>query len=85
MDASLTHVLDYGVDDMIGGDREHLWHHIKPHNCFQSQEQMIIVSGKGLTVTDIRGRDYTDATSGGSGASMWVTAGRVLPTPSPLK
>jgi taurine-pyruvate aminotransferase len=65
MDASLTHVLDYGVDEMVGGDREHLWHHIKPHACFQSQEQMIIVSGKGLTVTDIRGREYTDATSGG--------------------
>ena len=65
MNDSLSPVLDYGVDEMIGGDRDHLWHHIKPHSCFQTQEQMIIVAGKGLTVTDIRGREYLDATSGG--------------------
>lgn len=65
MDGSLSHVLDYGVDEMVVGDRDHLWHHIKPHKCFQNQEQMIIVAGKGLTVTDIRGREYLDATSGG--------------------
>lgn len=65
MDASLSHVLNYGVEEMVGGDRDHLWHHIKPHACFKSQEQMIIVAGKGLIVTDIRGRDYLDATSGG--------------------
>ena len=57
--------LDYTVDAMVDGDRDHLWHHIKPHQCFQSQEQMIIVGGKGLTVKDIRGREYLDATSGG--------------------
>ncbi|WP_281492092.1 aspartate aminotransferase family protein [Desulfosarcina cetonica] len=65
MDVPLSHVLDYAVDEMVGGDRDYLWHHIKPHGCFQTQEQMIIVSGKGLTVTDIRGREYLDATSGG--------------------
>ena len=65
MDGSISHILDYGEDEMVNGDRDHLWHHIKPHTCFQSQEQMIIVAGKGLTVTDIRGREYTDATSGG--------------------
>lgn len=58
-------VLDYNLDAMIDGDRDHLWHHIKPHRCFQAQEQMIIVRGQGLTVTDIRGREYLDATSGG--------------------
>jgi taurine-pyruvate aminotransferase len=65
MDESLSHVLDFGVDEMVVGDRDSLWHHIKPHQCFQNQEQMIIVAGKGLTVTDIRGREYLDATSGG--------------------
>ncbi|WP_319525852.1 aminotransferase class III-fold pyridoxal phosphate-dependent enzyme [uncultured Desulfosarcina sp.] len=58
-------ILNYNVDVMIDGDRDHLWHHIKPHRCFQAQEQMIIVKGRGLTVTDIRGREYLDATSGG--------------------
>jgi taurine-pyruvate aminotransferase len=61
----VSHVLDYAVDEMVGGDKDHLWHHIKPHQCFKTQEQMIIVAGKGLTVTDIRGREYLDATSGG--------------------
>ncbi|MGA6927218.1 MAG: aminotransferase class III-fold pyridoxal phosphate-dependent enzyme [Desulfosarcina sp.] len=65
MDPSSTHVPDYRLEEMIGGDRNHLWHHIKPHACFQAQEQMIVVAAKGLTVTDIHGRDYLDATSGG--------------------
>ncbi|BBO88793.1 aspartate aminotransferase family protein [Desulfosarcina ovata] len=65
MDVSMLHGADYTVEEMVGGDRDYLWHHIKPHQCFQTQEQMIIVAGKGLTVTDIHGRDYLDATSGG--------------------
>lgn len=65
MDASLSYIFDYSVDEITGGDKNYLWHHLKSHKCFQSQEQMIIVAGKGLTVTDIRGREYLDATSGG--------------------
>ena len=55
----------YNVDEMVRGDREFLWHHIKPHKVFQSAEQMIIVTGQGMRVKDIRGREYLDATSGG--------------------
>ncbi len=65
MDKVQSQALDYGVEEMLVGDKDHLWHHIKPHSCFQTQEQMIIVSGNGLMVTDIRGREYLDATSGG--------------------
>lgn len=65
MDVALPPIPDYSVDEMIEGDRDHLWHHIKPHRCFKTQEQMIIVGGKGLMVTDIRGNEYLDATSGG--------------------
>ncbi len=60
-----TDWLEYDVDEMISGDREALWHHLKPHKCFESQEQMIIVEGNGIVVKDIRGREYLDATSGG--------------------
>lgn len=60
-----TNWLGYDVDDMVDGDRNCLWHHLKPHKVFQVQEQMIIVEGKGLVVTDIRGKQYLDATSGG--------------------
>lgn len=55
----------YDTEEMVRGDRDYLWHHIKPHKVFQAGEQMIIVKGKGLRVTDIRGREYLDATSGG--------------------
>ncbi len=56
--------MEYDVEEMVAGDKD-IWHHLKPHKCFESQEQMIIVEGKGLVVTDIRGREYLDATSGG--------------------
>ena len=57
--------LEYDVEEMVAGDKDALWHHLKPHKCFETQEQMIIVEGKGLMVKDIRGREYLDATSGG--------------------
>lgn len=57
--------LKYDADEMVAGDKDALWHHLKPHKVFESQEQMIVVEGKGLVVTDIRGREYLDATSGG--------------------
>jgi taurine-pyruvate aminotransferase len=60
-----TNWLDYDVEEMVAADKDALWHHLKPHKVFESQEQMIIVEGKGLMVTDIRGREYLDATSGG--------------------
>lgn len=62
---SKTNWLAYNVDEMVRGDRDYLWHHIKPHKVFQTAEQMIIVEGKGLRVKDIRGREYLDATAGG--------------------
>ncbi len=57
--------LEYDADEIVAGDKNSLWHHLKPHKCFETQEQMVIVEGKGLRVTDIRGREYLDATSGG--------------------
>jgi taurine-pyruvate aminotransferase len=60
-----TNWLNYDIEEIVRGDRDYLWHHIKPHKVFQTAEQMIIVEGKGLRVKDIRGREYLDATSGG--------------------
>jgi taurine-pyruvate aminotransferase len=57
--------IHYDVEEMVQGDRKYVWHHIKPHQLFQKSEQMIIVEGNGLTVKDIRGREYLDAVSGG--------------------
>ena len=60
-----TNWLNYDTEEIVRGDRDYVWHHIKPHKIFQTAEQMIIVEGKGLRVKDIRGREYLDATSGG--------------------
>ncbi len=57
--------LAYDADDIVAGDKDALWHHLKPHKLFDKTEQMIIVEGKGLMVKDIRGKEYLDATSGG--------------------
>lgn len=55
----------FDPDTVAADDRDCLWHHIKPHRCFQSAEQPVIASGDGLVVRDIRGREYLDAASGG--------------------
>jgi taurine-pyruvate aminotransferase len=60
-----TNWLEYDADEMVAADKDCVWHHLKPHKCFETQEQMIIVEGNGLNVTDIRGKEYLDATSGG--------------------
>ncbi len=57
--------ITYDVEEIVEGDKDFLWHHIKPHKVFETAEQMIIVEGKGLVVKDIRGREYLDASSGG--------------------
>jgi taurine-pyruvate aminotransferase len=46
----------------IAADVKHVWHHLMPH---KGKAPMIVVEGKGLRLTDIHGREYLDATSGG--------------------
>ncbi|TKB07791.1 aspartate aminotransferase family protein [Desulforhopalus sp. IMCC35007] len=60
-----TKWLEYDADEMVKGDKDFLWHHLKPHKVFESSEQMVVVKGEGITLTDIRGRQFTDMTSGG--------------------
>ncbi len=60
-----TNWMEYDTEEMVKADKDCLWHHLKPHKIFETQEQMVIVEGKGLVVTDIRGKEYLDATSGG--------------------
>lgn len=55
----------YDPEEMVKGDKEYLWHHLKQHQVFKTAEQLIPVKGEGLIVTDIRGREFLDATSGG--------------------
>lgn len=57
--------LEYDTEEIVKDDKECLWHHLKPHKVFETQEQLILVDGEGLNVTDIRGNTYLDVTSGG--------------------
>ena len=60
-----TNWLAYDADEIVKGDKNYLWHHLKPHKVFEAQEQMVIVEGEGIMVRDIRGREFIDVTSGG--------------------
>lgn len=57
--------LTYDADEIVKGDKNYLWHHLKPHKVFETQEQLVIVEGEGIVVRDIRGREFMDVTSGG--------------------
>ncbi len=50
---------------LVKDDVEHVWHHLAQHSTFAAKEPLIMVEGQGLTLRDIRGREYLDATSGG--------------------
>ncbi len=56
---------DHDVESIVRADRQFLWHHIKPHQVFEAQEQMVVAEAEGLVIRDIRGRKYLDAASGG--------------------
>ncbi len=53
------------INEIVGSDRNHLWHHLIQHKPWQSSDPMVIVEGKGLRVWDANGREYLDAVSGG--------------------
>ncbi|MDH3221591.1 MAG: aminotransferase class III-fold pyridoxal phosphate-dependent enzyme [Gammaproteobacteria bacterium] len=53
------------INEIVGSDRNHLWHHLVQHKPWQSTDPMVIVEGKGMRVKDHNGREYLDAVSGG--------------------
>ena len=52
-------------NEIIDSDRSHVWHHLSQHKPLETTDPMVIVEGKGLRVTDIKGKEYLDAVSGG--------------------
>lgn len=50
---------------LIASDKNHVWHHLTQHKAFESNNPLMIVKGEGMTLTDIEGKKYLDATSGG--------------------
>jgi len=50
------------MTDFANADVQNVWHHLMLH---QGKAPMIFVEGQGLRLTDIEGKEYLDATSGG--------------------
>ncbi len=55
----------FNAAELIAEDKKYVWHHLTQHKIFESQDPVIFVSGKGMRVTDIKGKEYLDAVSGG--------------------
>jgi taurine-pyruvate aminotransferase len=49
----------------VESDQAHVWHHLAQHQAYRAKGAMIVVSGEGLRIRDLNGREYLDATSGG--------------------
>jgi len=50
---------------IIQNDKQHVWHHLTQHKAFESSDPLVVSKGKGMYVTDTKGDEYLDATSGG--------------------
>ena len=53
------------LSEIVSSDKSHVWHHLSQHKPLQTSDPLVIVEGKGMRVTDINGREYLDAVSGG--------------------
>jgi taurine-pyruvate aminotransferase len=51
--------------EIIDLDRSRVWHHLTQHKPFEKADPLVIVEGKGMRVTDLKGKQYLDAVSGG--------------------
>lgn len=55
----------YKAEEIIADDKKYVWHHLTNHKVFENSDPVIFVRGRGMYVTDIHGREYLDAVSGG--------------------
>ena len=45
-------------------DQQHVWHHLTQHKPLEKNMPLMMVSGKGMRLTDANGKEYLDAVSG---------------------
>lgn len=55
----------FNAAELIAEDKKYVWHHLTQHKVFENQDPVIFVSGKGMRIKDIKGREFLDAVSGG--------------------
>ncbi|OED34404.1 taurine--pyruvate aminotransferase [Chromatiales bacterium (ex Bugula neritina AB1)] len=53
------------IDEVLDSDQAHVWHHLTQHKGFESAKPPVMVSGKGMRITDANGKEFLDAVSGG--------------------
>ena len=54
--------MTYDKAELVALDKKYVWHHLTQHKNF---EPAIYVKGEGMRITDIDGKTYLDAVSGG--------------------
>ena len=50
---------------IIQNDKDHVWHHLTQHKGFETVDPMVVAKADGMIVTDTKGNEYLDGTSGG--------------------
>ena len=50
---------------IIQNDKDHVWHHLTQHKGFETSDPMVVSKADGMIVTDTKGNEYLDGTSGG--------------------
>lgn len=51
--------------ELVAADKKYVWHHLTQHKIYETADPVIFVKGEGMRVTDVNGRQYLDAVSGG--------------------
>jgi taurine-pyruvate aminotransferase len=57
--------MDKQYADLIEQDKAFMWHHLVQHKPYLAGEPPVYVKAKGCTLTNIHGKEYLDAVSGG--------------------
>ncbi len=53
------------INVTLQNDKDHVWHHLTQHKVYENNDPIVLSSGKGMYVTDVKGNEYLDGTSGG--------------------
>ena len=56
---------EFNKAELIANDKKYVWHHLTNHKAFETQDPAIYVKGEGMYVTDVNGKKFLDAVSGG--------------------
>ena len=50
---------------VVDNAKDHVWHHLTQHKAFEENDPLVMTEAKGMIITDSKGDEYLDATSGG--------------------